>query len=156
MRGGGGQKMFVFVHAHGKKNVHAGGGGSKNGNVVFEWPLRTKQPITSWAARISSKSGLSGSRKLSDTWSTTAFLSCLRSTLVLVSICWKIKNKHGILFPKLFWPTVRKNCSRDREKLLKFEAEGRKFAKILRSLKPKRKHTKRLLAKRGPKYAQEP
>jgi hypothetical protein len=29
---------------------------------------------------------------------------------------------------------VRKNCSSDREKLLKFEAEGRDFAKILRSL----------------------
>ena len=27
-----------------------------------------------------------------------------------------------------------KNCSSDREKLLKFEAEGREFAKILRSL----------------------
>ena len=37
----------------------------------------------------------------------------------------------GILLPKLFWPTVRKNCSSDREKLLKFEAEGREFAKIL-------------------------
>ena len=28
----------------------------------------------------------------------------------------KIEN-HGILLPKLFWPTVRKNCSSDREKL---------------------------------------
>ena len=41
---------------------------------------------------------------------------------------------NGILLPKLFWPTVRKNCSSDREKLLKFEAEGREFAKHLRSL----------------------
>ena len=40
----------------------------------------------------------------------------------------------GILLPKLFWPTVRKNCSSDREKLLKFEAEGREFSKFLRSL----------------------
>ena len=40
----------------------------------------------------------------------------------------------GILLPKLFWPTVRKNCSSDREKLLKFEAEGHEFAKCLRSL----------------------
>ena len=38
---------------------------------------------------------------------------------------------NGILFPKLFWPTVRKNCSSDQEKLLKFEAEDREFAKIL-------------------------
>ena len=29
---------------------------------------------------------------------------------------------------------MRKKCSSDREKLLKFEAEGREFAKILRSL----------------------
>ena len=41
----------------------------------------------------------------------------------------------GILLPKLFWPTVRKKCSSDREKLLKFKADGREFAKILRSLK---------------------
>ena len=46
----------------------------------------------------------------------------------------KENDKNGILLPKLFWPTVRKNCSSDREKLLKFEAEGRKFAKFLRSL----------------------
>ena len=41
---------------------------------------------------------------------------------------------NGIFLPKLFWPTVRKNCSSDREKLLKFEAEGRDFSNILRSL----------------------
>ena len=29
---------------------------------------------------------------------------------------------------------MRKNCSSDREKLLKFEAEGREFAKNFRSL----------------------
>ena len=40
----------------------------------------------------------------------------------------------GILLPKLFCPTVRKNCSSDWEKFLKFEAEGREFAKNLRSL----------------------
>ena len=39
------------------------------------------------------------------------------------------KTKNDILLPKLF-----RNCSSDREKLLKFEAEGREFAKILRSL----------------------
>ena len=41
---------------------------------------------------------------------------------------------NGILLPKLFWPTVRANCSIDWEKLLKFEAEGREFSKFLRSL----------------------
>ena len=44
------------------------------------------------------------------------------------------KSYNVILLPKLFLPIVRKNCSSDREKLLKFEAEGREFAKILRSL----------------------
>ena len=45
-----------------------------------------------------------------------------------------LRNEYGILLPKLFWPTVRKNCSSDREKKLKFEAEGREIANILRSL----------------------
>ena len=35
-----------------------------------------------------------------------------------------IKKRNGILLPKLFWPTVRKNCSGDREKHYEFEAEG--------------------------------
>ena len=43
-------------------------------------------------------------------------------------------SRNGILLPKLFWPTVRKKCSSDQETLLKFEAEGREFAKCLRSL----------------------
>ena len=43
--------------------------------------------------------------------------------------------ENGILLPKLFWNIVTKNCSSDQEKLFKFEAEGREFAKILRSLK---------------------
>ena len=42
--------------------------------------------------------------------------------------------RNGILLPKLFGPTVRKKCSGDQEKLLKFEAEGQEFAKFLRSL----------------------
>ena len=40
------------------------------------------------------------------------------------------KGIFGILLPKLFWPTVRKNCSSDQEKLLKFKADGREFFKI--------------------------
>ena len=44
----------------------------------------------------------------------------------------RVFNKHGqfdngILLPKLFWPTV---SSSDREKFLKFEAEGQEFAKF--------------------------
>ena len=40
-----------------------------------------------------------------------------------------LSEKNGILLPKLFWPTVRKNCS-----TFEFEAEGREFSKFLRSL----------------------
>jgi hypothetical protein len=43
--------------------------------------------------------------------------------------------RNGILFPNLFWPTVRKKCSTDLEKLLKFEVKGQEFSKILRLLK---------------------
>ena len=39
---------------------------------------------------------------------------------------------NGILLPKLVRPTVRKKCSSDQENLLKFEAGGRGFAKMLR------------------------
>ena len=35
--------------------------------------------------------------------------------------------KNGILLPKLFLTTMRKNCSSDWEKLMKFEAEGLEF-----------------------------
>ena len=45
-----------------------------------------------------------------------------------------LPKTNGILLPKLFWPTVRKNSSSDWEKLLKIEAEGQEFAKFLRSL----------------------
>ena len=43
LRGGGGQKMSVFVHAQGMKTVHAGGGVKKWQNsvhVVVECPLK--------------------------------------------------------------------------------------------------------------------
>ena len=43
-------------------------------------------------------------------------------------------RRSGILLSKFFWPTVRKNCFSDGEKLLKFKAEGREFAKRLRWL----------------------
>ena len=43
-----------------------------------------------------------------------------------------VLSKNDILLQKLFWPTVKKKW--DQEKLFKFEAEGREFAKFLRSL----------------------
>ena len=42
----------------------------------------------------------------------------------------RLFQKNCIFLSKLFWPTVRKNCPSDQEKLLKFEAEGQEFAKI--------------------------
>ena len=49
--------------------------------------------------------------------------------VTLEPIGW-VSNKNGILLPKLFWPTVIKNCSSYGEFFfLKFEAEGREFAK---------------------------
>ena len=64
--------------------------------------------------------------------------STLKFENLSVSLFWGKKNwkkienikvRNGILLPKVFWPTVRKNCSSDREKLLQFEAEGREFFK---------------------------
>ena len=40
----------------------------------------------------------------------------------------------GIFVTKIVLTTVRKKCSSDREKILKFEAEGREFANLLRRL----------------------
>ena len=45
-----------------------------------------------------------------------------------VETCVASKLRIGSLLTKLFWPTVRKKCSCDREKLLEFEAEGQEFA----------------------------
>ena len=47
---------------------------------------------------------------------------------VVIEFLWYFVTKIVLTF------TVRKNCSSDRKKLLKFEAEGPEFAKILRSL----------------------
>ena len=43
-------------------------------------------------------------------------------------------QNNGILLSKLFWPTMRKKNSSDREKLLKFKAEGWEFEIVLISL----------------------
>ena len=43
---------------------------------------------------------------------------------------------NGIVLQKLFWPTVRKNCSSDQDFFLKFQAEGLtcKFFEITRTI----------------------
>ena len=60
-----------------------------------------------------------------------------------ITIMIKIRNKcyfvtkaleKFYLVPHLCWPTVRKKCSSDWEKLLKFSAFSLEFAKFLRSL----------------------
>ena len=64
-------------------------------------------------------------------WNFCSQLGCLRKQLI-----------NPLLNPQMVFchqncsdlHTVRKNCSSDQEKLLKFEAEGRELAKFLRSL----------------------
>ena len=48
----------------------------------------------------------------------------------LVSIKIIVKERNGILLPKLFWPAVRKKMFCWWEEVLKFEAEGQEFSKI--------------------------
>ena len=57
-------------------------------------------------------------------------------TMDLVSTRWYFTffNRRNGIFLSTF-STVRKNCSSDRKKLLKFEAEGQEFSKFLRSQK---------------------
>ena len=45
-----------------------------------------------------------------------------------------IHGQKWYFFTKIVLTYCEKNCSSDREKLLKFEAEGQEFAKCLRSL----------------------
>ena len=56
-----------------------------------------------------------------------------------VSNCVLCENetRNGILLPKLFWPDVRKNCSSDQEKLLKFVAEGQELFEITKAITKK-------------------
>ena len=63
---------------------------------------------------------------------TTSTLSRLMASLERYALRWeKIQQyrliifRTGILLPKLLWPTMRKKCFSDQDKLLKFEAEGR-------------------------------
>ena len=53
-------------------------------------------------------------------------------------LCDEIAFQIGILFPKLFSPTVRKNCSKGREilfcKFLAFRLEFQKFFSISRTI----------------------
>ena len=60
------------------------------------------------------------------------FFSITRNIFLTVGLN-NVGNKIPLL-PKLIWPTVRKYCTSDWEKLLKFEAEGREFANSMRSL----------------------
>ena len=62
---------------------------------------------------------------------TTKYTFINHSTLILKGLSLQLD---WYLLPKLFRPTLRKKCSSDQEKLLKFKAKGREFAKFLRSL----------------------
>ena len=52
----------------------------------------------------------------------------------LLSYCGLVYVKISASDKDLPVPTVRKNCSSNRENILKLDAEGREFAKVLRSL----------------------
>jgi hypothetical protein len=67
-------------------------------------------------------------------WKTAKKKECQAEFFQKLNYGKKYDPKTDLLLPKLFRPTVRKNCSSDRGKLLKFEAEGREFANFLRSL----------------------
>ena len=62
-----------------------------------------------------------------------ASLGTKRSTCFFYRVFFE-KEKIGILLPKFVLTYCEKKKSSDREKLLKFEAEGREFSKFLRSL----------------------
>ena len=65
-------------------------------------------------------------QKIWNQWS----ISFILKSFYQIPLTWsKFTAMYGILLPKLFWLTVRNNCSSDREKLLKFKAEGLEFAK---------------------------
>ena len=67
-------------------------------------------------------------------WRYLSFLDVQYDMVQLVKEKLK-KRRSGILLPKFLVLTYcEKNCFSDRKKLLKFEAEGREFAKTLRSL----------------------
>ena len=65
----------------------------------------------------------------------TIFGNYVAQKKINVSELFFFQMHNGILLPKLLWPTLRKYFCSDREKLLKFEAEGWEFAHFLRSLK---------------------
>ena len=47
---------------------------------------------------------------------------------------WALRKRSWYFVTKIVLTYCEKNCSRYRENVLKFEAEGREFSKILRSL----------------------
>ena len=67
-------------------------------------------------------------QSVSDDWAQSTQSNCWICIGCEVSLQ---KRRNGILLPKLFWPTVRKKCSSDWEKCLKFEAE---FFEISRTI----------------------
>ena len=71
------------------------------------------------------------SKKLPNVWFSRSFFDVKKfdwqSSWIYLTIV-------HILLPKLLWPILRKKCSTDWEKPLKFQVEGWVFANILRSL----------------------
>ena len=103
--------------------------------LILMHKIRTKdyEQVETWEDRLG--------RELNSVQGTGLLLNSKYVASFKVFVLWQSTNTkcvlqeiNGILLPKLFWPTVRKKCSSDRENRLKFKAEGQEFAKILRSL----------------------
>ena len=66
-------------------------------------------------------------------WSYVFFVKTNIITCAMIqSIC--MESSNGILFPKLVWPSVRKNCSSVWEFFWNLRLKVREFAKFFRSL----------------------
>ena len=59
------------------------------------------------------------------------FLRCIQ----LIGAPMAVSLNHGILLSKLFWPTVRKKCSKGREKLLKIRGWRPRICKIFQIIR---------------------
>ena len=94
------------------------------------WPFTVQTNCSKWSQNFCKL--LASSLKFEDLAAEPSAIFTKKVKLFQVVFFERMIN--GILLPKLFWPTVRENCSSDREKLLKFEAGGWEFANILKSL----------------------
>ena len=120
-------------------SLHISNSRSKFTGLDFYYQNGSSTCLWAWACCQTSHFIIMGSRKHS--FGTTQHILLLIFIsfhdflgLIFIEFINGILPRNSILLPKLFWPTVRTNCSTDWEKLLKFQAEGQAFSKCLRLL----------------------